>query len=82
MEKVGSRTIGRGVNYIYKMWDIAETDIDPSSGAVTELNRADVRQVTDALRRGAVKNLPPGSYNVMTTETVYSQGSAVLGVGL
>jgi uncharacterized repeat protein (TIGR02543 family) len=34
--------------------------------------------VTAELRREAVKNLPQPAYNIMTTETVIAQGSAVL----
>ncbi|GBU23323.1 hypothetical protein R80B4_03240 [Fibrobacteres bacterium R8-0-B4] len=57
---------------------VVETDIDAASGAAAEITPAEVRLVTAELRREAVKNLPRGRYNVMTTETVYSQGSAVL----
>jgi hypothetical protein len=63
-----------GVKYVA----VVETDVDIHSGASAQLNSADVRQVTAELRREAVKNLPRGQYNIMTTETVYSQGSAVL----
>jgi len=57
---------------------VVETEIDEQSGASAELTSADVRQVTAALRREAVKNLPRNKYNIMTSETVYAQGSAVL----
>ncbi|GBU21286.1 hypothetical protein R80B4_01175 [Fibrobacteres bacterium R8-0-B4] len=57
---------------------VVETDIDAASGASAEITPAEVRLVTAELRREAVKNLPRSRYNVMTTETVYSQGSAVL----
>jgi len=57
---------------------VVETEIDAQSGASAELTSADARLVTAELRREAVKNLPRGRYNVMTSETVYAQGSAVL----
>jgi len=57
---------------------VVETEIDAQSGASAELTSADARLVTAELRREAVKNLPRGKYNVMTSETVYAQGSAVL----
>jgi hypothetical protein len=57
---------------------VVETDVDAQSGVSDLLNPADIRHVTAELRREAVKNLPAGQYNIMTTETVYSQGSAVL----
>jgi TolB-like protein len=57
---------------------VVETEIDAQSGASSELTSADARLVTAELRREAVKNLPRGRYNVMTSETVYAQGSAVL----
>jgi len=57
---------------------VVETDIDAQSGASDEWNPAEIRQVTAELRREAVKNLPLGKYNIMTSETVYAQGSAVL----
>ncbi|MDR2693886.1 MAG: hypothetical protein LBB74_06690 [Chitinispirillales bacterium] len=55
---------------------VVETDIDEQSGASAEISRADARLVTAELRREAVKNLPKGRYNVMTSETVIAQGSA------
>jgi uncharacterized repeat protein (TIGR02543 family) len=57
---------------------VVETEIDPHSGAAAELTPAEVRQVTTELRREAVKNLPRGLYNIMTSETVMAQGGAVL----
>ncbi|MDR2593104.1 MAG: InlB B-repeat-containing protein [Chitinispirillales bacterium] len=57
---------------------VVESEIDAASGASADITSADVRQVTSALRREAVKNLPPDKYNIMTTETVLSQGSAKL----
>ena len=57
---------------------VVESEIDAASGASADITSADVRQVTSALRREAVKNLPPDKYNIMTSETVLSQGSAVL----
>lgn len=57
---------------------IVEAEVDAQSGADAQLNPAEVRQITAVLRKEAVKNLPQGKYNIMTTETVMSQGSAVL----
>jgi len=57
---------------------VVETDVDAASGASAEITSADVRQVTAELRREAVKNLPSDKYNIMTSETVQAQGSAVL----
>jgi uncharacterized repeat protein (TIGR02543 family) len=57
---------------------VVETDVDAQSGASAQLNPADVRLVTTELRREAVKNLPRDRYNIMTSETVIAQGSAVL----
>jgi hypothetical protein len=57
---------------------VVETEIDAQSGASTKMTSADVRLVTTELRREAVKNLPRNRYNIMTSETVYAQGSAVL----
>ena len=57
---------------------VVETEIDAASGASGGITPSEVRQVTSELRREAVKNLPPDRFNIMTTETVYAQGSAVL----
>jgi len=57
---------------------VVETEVDEHSGASAKLNKAEVRQITAVLRRAAVGNLPRGKYNIMTSETVQAQGSAVL----
>ncbi|GBU21144.1 hypothetical protein R80B4_01033 [Fibrobacteres bacterium R8-0-B4] len=57
---------------------VVETEIDAQSGAAAELTPADARQITAALRREAVENLPRGTYHIITTETVLSMGGAVL----
>jgi hypothetical protein len=57
---------------------VVEMDIDPQSGVAAEMTPAEVRLITAELRREAVKNLPRGAYNVMTSETVMAQGSATL----
>jgi len=57
---------------------VVETQIDESSGAASEINRAEIREITGEIRRAAVNNLPRGRFNVMTTETVQSMGDAVL----
>jgi hypothetical protein len=48
------------------------------SEASAKLTKSDVMFITGGLRSEAVKNLPHERYKVMTTETVYAQGSAVL----
>jgi len=57
---------------------VVETEIDEQSGAAAKLNRAEVRLMTAELRSTAVKNLPRDRFNIMTSETVMSQGSAKL----
>jgi len=57
---------------------VVETEIDPQSGAAAKINKAEVRLITAGLRKEAVKNLPRDKYNIMTSETVMAQGSAVL----
>jgi hypothetical protein len=63
-----------GVKYVA----VVETEVDSRSGASANLTPAEVALITAELRREAVNNLPPGAYNIMTTETVYAQGGAVL----
>ncbi|MCL2219570.1 MAG: fibrobacter succinogenes major paralogous domain-containing protein [Chitinispirillia bacterium] len=57
---------------------VVETQIDEQSGAASEMSKAEVRVITDEIRREAVNNLPRSRYSVMTSETVQSMGSAVL----
>jgi len=57
---------------------VVETELDAASGASAGISAAEARQVTTEIRREAVKNLPPDRYNIMTSETVQAQGSAVL----
>jgi len=57
---------------------VVETEVDAASGAAAEITSAEVRLITAGLRREAVKNLPRDKYNIMTSETVQAQGSAVL----
>ncbi len=59
---------------------VVETELDAQSGALTKINKAEVRQITAALRSVAVSSLPqgPGKYNIMTQETIMAQGSAKL----
>jgi uncharacterized repeat protein (TIGR02543 family) len=57
---------------------VVETELDARSGASDDLSSAEVSLITTELRREAVKNLPQGKYNVMTSETVQSMGGAVL----
>jgi uncharacterized protein (TIGR02145 family) len=70
----GGTSAGTKIKYVA----VVETDIDAQSGASAQLNPAEVRQVTAVLRKEAVKNLPQGRYNIMTSETVLAQGGAVL----
>jgi hypothetical protein len=55
---------------------VVETELDARSGAAAELTPAEVTVITTELRREAVKNLPRGQYNIMTSETVIAQGGA------
>ncbi len=57
---------------------VVETEVDAQSKAVVKLSSAEVREITGELRRAAIKNLPRDKYNIMTTETVIAQGSAVV----
>ena len=57
---------------------VVETEIDAQSGASKTVNKAEVRQITAVLRKEAVKKLPQGKYEIMTSETVMAQGSAKL----
>ena len=57
---------------------VVETELDARSGASADLSAAEVALITAELRREAVKNLPRGKYNIMTSETVQAQGGAVL----
>jgi hypothetical protein len=63
-----------GVKYVA----VVESEVDAASGVSADMTSAEVRLVTSEIRRAAVKNLPLDRYNVMTTETVYAQGSATL----
>jgi len=57
---------------------VVEAEVDAQSGVTEKLNKAEVREITAEIRRQAVKNLPRGKFNIMTSETVMSQGSAKL----
>jgi hypothetical protein len=57
---------------------VIETQVDEHSGAATELNMAELREITAVLRREAVRALPKERYNIMTSETVLAMGEAVL----
>jgi len=57
---------------------VVEVEIDARSGAVNDLSAAEAQEITAELRREAVRNLPQGKYNIMTSETVQAQGGAVL----
>jgi hypothetical protein len=57
---------------------VVETEIDAQSDVSAKLNRTEIREITEVLRREAVKNLPRNKYNIMTTETVIAQGGAKL----
>jgi len=63
-----------GVKYVA----VVETEVDSRSGASANLTQAEVAQITTALRREAVNNLPRSAYSVLTMETVFAQGGAVL----
>jgi uncharacterized repeat protein (TIGR02543 family) len=57
---------------------VVEVEIDTTSGVSDYLSYAEAREITAELRREAVKNLPTGKYNIMTSETVQAQSGAVL----
>jgi uncharacterized repeat protein (TIGR02543 family) len=57
---------------------VVEVEIDARSGASDDLSYAEAQEITAELRREAVKNLPAGKYNIMTSETVQSMSGAVL----
>jgi uncharacterized repeat protein (TIGR02543 family) len=57
---------------------VVEVEIDATSGASDYLSHAEAREITAELRREAVKNLPTGKFNIMTSETVQAQSGAVL----
>jgi|GEM_PF-5992217 len=57
---------------------VVETQINEQSGAASKINKAEVMEITNEIRREAVNNLPRGKFNVMTSETVLSMGDAVL----
>jgi len=57
---------------------VVEVEIDARSGASADLSAAEAQEITAELRRTAVRNLPSGKYNIMTSETVQAQGGAVL----
>jgi hypothetical protein len=63
-----------GVKYVA----VVETEVDAQSGVSTNLNPAEVREITAEIRRQATENLPSERYSVMTSETVQSMGGAVL----
>jgi uncharacterized protein (TIGR02145 family) len=63
-----------GVKYVA----VVETEIDMEPGEFAKLKKSEVRLITDELRNAAVKTLPRGTYNVMTSETVMSQSGSVL----
>jgi len=57
---------------------VVEVEVDARSGASADLSAAEAQEITAELRRTAVRNLPQGRYNIMTSETVQAQGGAVL----
>ncbi len=57
---------------------VVNVEIDRESGASDDINSAEAHEITAALRREAVKNLPSDKYSIMTSETVQAQGGAVL----
>jgi hypothetical protein len=57
-----------GVKYVA----VLETEIDASA----KLTKAEAHEVTEEIRRQAVKNLPRDKYSIMTAESVIAQGVA------
>jgi uncharacterized protein (TIGR02145 family) len=58
-----------GVKYVA----VLETEIDASA----KIAKAEAHEVTEEIRRQAVKNLPRDKYSIMTTESVIAQGDIV-----
>lgn len=57
---------------------VVEIELDKEFGASANMNKAEVRHMTAELRNVAVNNLPSDKYKIMTSESVYAQGGAVL----
>jgi formylglycine-generating enzyme required for sulfatase activity len=55
---------------------VVETDIRPS--VANEITRDEAMEITNVIRREAVRALPKERYNIMTAETVLAMGEAVL----
>jgi uncharacterized repeat protein (TIGR02543 family) len=53
---------------------VVETEADPAA----KISKAVAEEITAVLRREAINNLPRGKYNIMTNETIYAMGGAVL----
>jgi formylglycine-generating enzyme required for sulfatase activity len=58
-----------GVKYVA----VLETEIDASA----KIAKAEAHEVTEEIRRQAVKNLPRDKYSIMTAESVIAQGDIV-----
>ena len=57
---------------------VIETEIDAGSDAVKEIKPAEIRYITQEIRRQATNNLPKPKYSIMTEQSVQAQGDAVL----
>jgi len=57
---------------------VLESVLDAQCNACKEIEKSEVRQITDELRRVARQNLPQDKYTVMTKETIKAQGSEVV----
>ena len=57
---------------------VIETEIDAGSAASKEIEPAELRYITQEIRRLATNSLPKPKYSIMTEQTVQAQGDAVL----
>ncbi len=57
---------------------VVEATVESQCDDCKGIKKAELREITNELRRVAVVNLPRDRFNVMTKETVQAQGSQVL----
>jgi hypothetical protein len=57
---------------------VIETEIDAGSAAAKEIEPAELRYITQEIRRQATNSLPKPKYSIMTEQSVQAQGDAVL----
>jgi len=67
-----------GAHAAKKYLAVLETVVDAQCNACKEIEKSEVSQITEELRRVAINSLPQDRYNIMTKETIQAQESAVL----